>query len=335
MRKVAMCFSLLQFPRYRIHTLANSWWETFPILNRRAGITSSFKVLGSGNYGPEGRQYRRYSRQIITSKTEGRKKDSLSSKGNIKDEILEEALSTNLNTCKSSLTEVERTQVLDIRQKIAENKELAKLVSFIAFDIETTGFSRTEDRIIEIALQDLAGGKNSTFQTLVNPKCYVPNSHVHGISTHMVNKPDVPRMEDLIPILLQYIKSRQKPGGFVVLIAHNARNFDVPFLTEEFSRCSHEIPPDWLFVDTLPLAREVMKSKGFKGALKLSLQALGETFKIPSRGSAHRALADVQMLSLIFQKITFELKLSGSSIIKKYSFSDLELKNSKKKKSSS
>lgn len=143
------------------------------------------------------------------------------------------------------------------------------------------------------------------------------------------------RMEELIPILLQYVKSRQKPGGFVVLIAHNARNFDVPFLIEEFSRCSYEIPPDWLFVDTLPLAREAMKSKGFKGALKLSLQALRETFKIPLMGSAHRALADVQTLALIFQKITFQLKLPSSSVIEKYSFSDLELRNSKKKKSSS
>lgn len=69
-------------------------------------------------------------------------------------------------------------------------------------------------------------------------------------------------MEQLIPILLQYIQSRQIPGGDVVLVAHNARTFDVPFLKREFSRCSYEIPSDWLFIDTLPLARAVMKSKG-------------------------------------------------------------------------
>lgn len=48
----------------------------------------------------------------------------------------------------------------------------------------------------------------------------------------------------------------------MVLVAHNARGFDVPFLIKEFSRCSFDIPPNWLFVDTLPLAREVMKSGG-------------------------------------------------------------------------
>lgn len=74
-------------------------------------------------------------------------------------------------------------------------------------------------------------------------------------------------MKELIPILLQYIKSRQKPGGHVILVAHNARTFDVPFLVNEFSRCSFEIPPDWLFVDTLPLSREAMKSGGLSHSL--------------------------------------------------------------------
>lgn len=69
-------------------------------------------------------------------------------------------------------------------------------------------------------------------------------------------------MEDLIPILLQYVRSRQQPGGYVLWVAHNARSFDVPFLYKEFSRCSTEVPQNWRFVDTLPLGREVMKSKG-------------------------------------------------------------------------
>lgn len=69
-------------------------------------------------------------------------------------------------------------------------------------------------------------------------------------------------MKELIPILMEYIQSRQKPGGQVLWIGHNARTFDVPFLIKEFSRCSTEIPKDWLFMDTLPLARELVKSGG-------------------------------------------------------------------------
>lgn len=90
-------------------------------------------------------------------------------------------------------SQYQQTQPLDFRQAIAQNKDLADLVTVIVFDIETTGFSREKDRIIEVALQDLEGGENSTFQTLVNPERSVLNSHVHGITTDMVNRPDVPR----------------------------------------------------------------------------------------------------------------------------------------------
>ena len=70
------------------------------------------------------------------------------------------------------------------------------------------------------------------------------------------------RMKDLIPILLQYVRSHQKPGGHVLWVAHNARCFDVPFLLKEFSRCSIDVPSNWLYLDSLPLAREVLKSEG-------------------------------------------------------------------------
>lgn len=76
-------------------------------------------------------------------------------------------------------------------------------------------------------------------------------------------------MKDLIPILLRYVKSRQKPKGLVLWVAHNARSFDVPFLLKEFSRCHIEVPPNWLFLDTLPLARELMKSEGISQPLSM------------------------------------------------------------------
>lgn len=69
-------------------------------------------------------------------------------------------------------------------------------------------------------------------------------------------------MKDFIPVLLKYVQSRQLPGGVVILVSHNGKTFDVPFLKREFARCSYEIPEDWLFADTIPLARAVMKTKG-------------------------------------------------------------------------
>ncbi|KAF5454155.1 hypothetical protein F2P56_023840 [Juglans regia] len=314
MRTASMCFSILQVPRCRIPNLANVWRESFHSLSRNDGNSTSFKLIGPKTYGLERAHDKKWSRRPVSSNAGKNKTVQHSKPSNIGNEILDGTVPFNVN--KKVTSQFQKIQYSDIQQKIAENKDLADLVTVIVFDIETTGLSREKERIIEIALQDLKGGENSTFQTLVNPQRHVSNSHIHHITTCKVNRPDVPRMEDLIPVLLQYVRSRQKPGGYVLWVAHNARCFDVPFLFKEFSRCSTEVPLDWLFVDTLPLAREMMKSKGLKVS-GVSLQALRESYKIPLVGSAHRAMSDVKMLSLILQRLTFDLKLNLSGLLER------------------
>ncbi|PIN04238.1 DNA-directed DNA polymerase [Handroanthus impetiginosus] len=325
MKTIAMCFSLIQVPRCRIPLIANSWWESLYKLGRKGGGSSSYGVLlFSSNYEPEGGLSRRWTRRTINTRTGGNNESSTSNssirheiipettkiqksrKVGIRSQIISDSTSNKIITYNVGTTEIESDK---------HYADLAKLATIICFDIETTGFGREKDRIIEIACQDLRGGENSTFQTLVNPERDVPNEQIHGISTRMVNRYDVPRMKELIPILLQYVKSRQIPGGVVVLVSHNGRTFDVPFLKKEFSRCSYEIPQDWLFADTLPLARAVMKSKGSKVPSKISLQALREHYGIPLIGPAHRALSDVHSLALVLQRLTYDLKLPVSGII--------------------
>eukprot|EP00258_Populus_trichocarpa_P040066 XP_024456085.1 exonuclease DPD1, chloroplastic/mitochondrial isoform X2 [Populus trichocarpa] len=283
MRTVLMCFSILQVPRCRTHTLANFWWESSRSLNRTCGRNSSFRLLGSKANGMEGGYSKRWIRRPVSTKTGGESQTTRKSKSTtIGHEILDETVSTR----------------------------------------STLNIKKTED---------LQGGENSTFQTLVNPGRHVTNSDIHHITTHMVCRPDVPRMEELIPILLQYVKSRQKPGGYVMFVAHNARNFDVPFLVNEFGRHHFEIPQNWLFVDTRPLAREVLKMEGLKVTSGTSLEALCKKYNIQFVGKAHRAMADVTALSLVLQRLTFDLKLPLSGLIAKH-FTPSELTSAKKKK---
>ncbi|KAH1105928.1 hypothetical protein J1N35_009696 [Gossypium stocksii] len=365
MRSAAIYFSMLQAPRGRIHGLANFCWESFHNISCSHVNSSSLKPLAS-KYGVQGGYSRRWIRRPMTTKTGGRNKTNQAAKpSNLVRKIVDEKVSTStaLDLNKADETSKhQQVQYCGIKQMIAENKDLADLVTFIIYDTETSGLSRKDDRIIEIALQDLAGGENSTFQTLVNPGCYVANSHIHGITSNMVCRRDVPRMEELIPILLQFIKSRQKPGGYVLWGAHNSFAFDLPFLINEFNRCSYEIPPNWLFMDTIPLARELMKSGGlsfpsyflliwFSCKLKAltlksnsflstgsnlpsgtSLQALREHYKIPLVGSAHRAMSDVRTLSMILQMLTFDLKLTLPNLVTR-SFTAFEYVNNKRKKS--
>lgn len=193
---VVMCFSILPVPRCRIHAVASSWFESFHSLSRASGSSPRFRVLGSSTHELEGGYSRRSTGKTITTKTEVANKDTLKSKTiNLGQEISDGSIktSTNIGIKKSKISEFQRIQYPDTQQNIGESRDLVGLLTIIVFDIETTGFSRENERIIEIAMQDLLGGKNSTFQTLVNPERYVPNQHIHGISTHMVSKPEIPR----------------------------------------------------------------------------------------------------------------------------------------------
>ncbi|KAK7258972.1 hypothetical protein RIF29_24565 [Crotalaria pallida] len=329
MRTGSMIFSLLQVPRCRIHCLANYWGETFHSFNKTYGNNSSIRLLSSKTYGLQGGQRKKWTRRPITTNTEG---TGSTKSRSTKKEILSETILTSatVNVHKAQLDQSQEIQDCDIQQEIALNKDLSSLVTVIVFDIETTGFNRENDRIIEIALRDLQGGENSTFQTLVNPQRNVLNSAIHGIKTQMVVKPDVPRMEDLVPILLHYVQSRQKPEGYVLLVGHNARTFDVPFIIHEFLRCSTKIPPNWLFLDTLPLARELMKLEGTKLSAKLS--ALQQFYRIKVDGKSHRAMVDVNTLASILPRLTSDLKLTLSDLVKK-SFRGSDIVDSTKKNS--
>ncbi|KAI4349916.1 hypothetical protein L6164_010458 [Bauhinia variegata] len=319
MKTGSMFLSLLQAPRCRIHSLANHWDGSFHCLSKNYGNNSSIRLLGSRILGPQGGYGRKCCQKPVTTKTKGSSQAtrSLNSRS-IKHETLSEAILTSAieNVNKRELGQFQEIQYSNIQKELAQNKDLTSLFTIIVFDAETTGFGRKSDRIIEIALRDLQGGENSTFQTLVNPQRNVHNSHVHGITDQMINKPDVPRMEDLIPILMQYVRSREKPGGYVLWVAHNARSFDVPFLVNEFNRCSIEIPSNWRFLDTLPLGREAIKSKGIK-LTSTSLSSLTKLYKIEVDGPAHRAMVDVNRLSMILPKLTNDLRLTISDLFER------------------
>lgn len=332
-----MCLSILRVPRCRVHSLVNTWWEGFGALNPTCKRGHTFRLLSSSVGGNESKNSGSWSRKPLITAGEGRSKNPLSSAANVKQELSDKVIATtsaDLTINRTDGSSSQQIQYPDVRQLIGENKDLASLATIIVFDLETTGLRRDE-RIIEIALQDLHGGENSSFHTLVNPGRAVPNAFIHGITTNMVTRRGVPRMEELIPILLQFVRSRQKPGGYVVLVAHNARCFDVPFLVNEFRRCAFEIPSNWFFVDTLPLGREALKLEGVTSKAR-SLQALREHFEIPLEGSAHRAMSDVRCLSFVLQKLTYVLKLAVPGLVQRaFTVSELKSSSSKKKKDSS
>lgn len=295
------------------------WSGNFHQLRNSLGGNCSIKLLRFHTGVNNGKvvEARRRNLRPLSTKVEGRNQKSQISKlcninMNLYDGTVESA--TNININKSDIHEYKAIQCYNLQQKISDDKIFDRPATILVVDIETTGFSRQTERIIEIAVRDLIGGKNSTFQTLINPEKDVTNTDVHGISSRMVNRSDVPRFEELIPILLQYVRSRQIDGKPVLWFAHNGRRFDVPFIIREFQRCSREVPDEWLFVDTLPLARQLVKPDGSK-LTSFSLKSLREHYEIPLMGPAHRAMQDVMTLSYVLQRITFDLKLTVPELI--------------------
>ena len=196
MRTGSLIFSLLQVPRCKIHSLANYGEEALHGFSKAYGNNNSgIRLLGPRIYGLERGLNTKLIQRLIATRAEGSKQTTCNTKSKInKDEILREEILASA-TAKVNRTRLDQSQKIlypDV-QEIAQYENLSDLVTIIVFDLETTGYSKVNDRIIEIALRDLKGGENSTFQTLVNPQCHVPNSRIHGISTKMVNIPDVPR----------------------------------------------------------------------------------------------------------------------------------------------
>ncbi|XP_074311728.1 exonuclease DPD1, chloroplastic/mitochondrial [Silene latifolia] len=334
MRTAPMCFMVFRVPGCKVYSWVNTWRNGFDNLNRSCKQGHTFRLISSSVC--EQGASRRWTRRPITSISEGKSKKVSSTAANISRGITDEIVTPvtrNLPIKKTDDRNNQQIQCTDVCQSKAVNKDLAERATFIAFDLETTGVSRDRDRIIEIGLVDFEGGDKSTFNTLVNPGCTVDNFEIHKISTKMVCEPGVPRMEELIPILLQFVKSRQKPDAPVILVAHNARTFDVPFLKSEFDRCSFEIPSDWLFLDTLPISRRLWKSKGLKSTGMCSQGFLCKHYGIKVEGSAHRADSDASALKMLLHKLSFELNLSKADLWQEtFTVDELKSKSTKKEK---
>ena len=101
----------------------------------------------------------------------------------------------------------------------------------ICFDLETTGVSVVNDRIVEISvIKIFPDGKRQTTTRRVNPQMPIPAgaSEIHGIYDKDVE--NEPTFELIAQNLLTYFKDCDLAG-------YNLIRFDIPVLIAEFKRC--------------------------------------------------------------------------------------------------
>ncbi len=102
--------------------------------------------------------------------------------------------------------------------------------SIVFLDLETTGLSLTQDRIVEIAMLKISpDGSRQMKRKLVNPEKSIPAevSAIHGITDEMVK--DAPTFKQMANEIRQYLEGADLGG-------YNSNKFDWPLLVEEFLR---------------------------------------------------------------------------------------------------
>lgn len=173
--------------------------------------------------------------------------------------------------------------------KIVENDQGQDFSStYVVFDLETTGFSPVEDRIIEIGAIKIKDGQQvDEFSSFVNPEIPIPFriEQLTKINDSMVI--NAPKIEDVLKDFFEFC-------GDAVLVAHNA-GFDMSFIKENEKKIL--IKSVHTSLDTLGIARFL-----FPRNAKHTLDAVAKTMHIPL-DNYHRAIDDAKATANIFLKM--------------------------------
>jgi len=106
--------------------------------------------------------------------------------------------------------------------------DLNKPIAF--FDLETTGISTSNDKIVEIAILKITpNGAEQAYRSLVNPQMPIPkeSSDIHGIFDEDVAS--APTFKEIAQEVEQFLNHCDLAG-------YNSNRFDIPMLIEEFHR---------------------------------------------------------------------------------------------------
>ncbi|QLY82022.1 PolC-type DNA polymerase III [Clostridium intestinale] len=159
--------------------------------------------------------------------------------------------------------------------------------TYVVFDIETTGFSPKNDKIIEIGAVKVCDGKViDRFSSFVNPERPIPFNitELTSIEDSMVK--DASIINKVLPEFLDFCKGS-------VLVAHNA-GFDCSFIKANCKNLSLEF--SFSILDTVPLARFL-----YPDLKRVKLNIIAKHLGI-SLENHHRAVDDAKATAEILLK---------------------------------
>ena len=181
---------------------------------------------------------------------------------------------------------VEGYLVDDLNPLVSHEKGQLLTDEVVVFDLETTGFSPVNDRIIEIGAVKVRDGRiTERFSAFVNPEKPIPFriEQLTGINDGMVE--DAPTIDEVLPEFLAFC-------GDAVLAAHNA-GFDMSFLKENARR--QGILREFTCLDTMGIARLLLPHQA-----KHTLDAVAKTLNILLENH-HRAVDDAECTAQMYR----------------------------------
>lgn len=215
---------------------------------------------------------------------------------------------------------------------------------YVVFDLETTGFSKERNDIIEIAAEILdhhgTSIEDASFSSLVKPPSSIPCfiTDITGIDDEDVKS--FPTFHTVGKDFATFINENKKlweethflTCQCIVFVAHNGKRFDVPFLFHHMSRykvTEFDKLKDLSFVlDTLELARNIVQKQSLPIPDKYTLSSLYYYVTKNTLENAHRAHVDVSatvdvlLYPLFFENrydCIYKVNLDGLSIPKNVS----------------
>ncbi|MGL4344865.1 MAG: PolC-type DNA polymerase III [Cellulosilyticaceae bacterium] len=180
---------------------------------------------------------------------------------------------------------VEGYFVDDLKEVVMDSHNQSLRDQYVVFDLETTGFSPTYNKIIEIGAVKVIEGKIvDTFSVFVNPGVPIPMNieQLTGINDRMVA--DAESIETILPQFLDFCEGS-------IMVAHNAE-FDMGFIAANAKRLN--LPCAYTAVDTVAIARILLPGLG---NAKLGNIAKHLGIKLVNH---HRAVDDANATAEIF-----------------------------------
>ena len=173
----------------------------------------------------------------------------------------------------------------DLKEVVKNSQNQNLKETYVVFDLETTGFSPSQNRIIEIGAVKVKNGEIvDRFSQFVNPKEPIPFKieNLTGINDNMViNEPEI---SEVLPKFLDFCEG-------AIMVAHNAE-FDMSFIEKNAQLLN--LPCEFTVVDTVAISRILLPELG-KHKLNNIAKHLGISLE-----NHHRAVDDAEATAEIF-----------------------------------